>query len=80
MKIPHWKLSQGVYLFPGGSVFLIVNKYWGSSCFPVNDYWAVIFFWGVLTNGYTGPNLEILNPPVKNLRIPLHNLLSSNPK
>ena len=31
-------------LFPGGSTYLIVvNKYWRSSYFPVNDYWAVIF-------------------------------------
>ena len=37
LKIPHVKLFQGEHLFPGWSTYLLVNKYWGSSYFPVND-------------------------------------------
>ena len=38
-KIPHFKLFlQGEYLFPEGSTYLLVNKYLGSSYFPVNNY------------------------------------------
>ena len=33
------------YLFTGGSTYLLVNKYWESSSFPVNNYR------GVLING-----------------------------
>ena len=29
VKIPHPKLFQGEYLFPGGSTYLVVNKYGG---------------------------------------------------
>ena len=43
LKIPHSRLFQGEYLFPGGSTYLIVNKHWRSIYFPVNDYWAVLF-------------------------------------
>ena len=38
VKILHSKLIHGEYLFPGGSNYLLVNKYWGSSYFPVNNY------------------------------------------
>ena len=44
MKIPHSNLFQGEYLFPEGSNYLLVNKYWGSKYFRVNNYWGVIFF------------------------------------
>ena len=30
-------ISWREHLFPGGSTYLIVNKYWGSSYFAVND-------------------------------------------
>ena len=43
VKIPHSKLFQGEYLFPGGSTYLLVKKYWGSSYLPVNNYWGVLF-------------------------------------
>ena len=43
VKISHSKLFQGEYLFPGGSTHLLVNKYRGSSYFPVNSYWGVLF-------------------------------------
>ena len=43
VEIPHSKLFQGEYLFPGGSTYLLVNKYWGSSYFPENNYWGVLF-------------------------------------
>ena len=46
MKILHSKLFQGEYLFPWGRTYLLVNKYWGSSFFPVNNCR------GVLINGY----------------------------
>ena len=48
MKILHSKLFQGEYLFPWGRTYLLVNKYWRSSYFAVNNYR------GVLINGYTG--------------------------
>ena len=35
-------ISRGA-LIPGGSTYLLVNKYWGSSYFQVNNYWAVLF-------------------------------------
>ena len=35
-------ISRGA-LIPGGSAYLLVNKYWGSSYFQVNNYWAVLF-------------------------------------
>ena len=44
MKIPRSKLFQGEYLFSGGSTYLLENKCWGSSYFPLNDYWVVIIF------------------------------------
>ena len=44
MKIPHSSLFQGGYLFPEGSNYLLINKYWGSKYFPVNNYWGVLFF------------------------------------
>ena len=43
MKILHSKLFQGEYLFPGGSIYLLVNKYWGSNYCPLNNYWRVLF-------------------------------------
>ena len=43
LKIPHSKLLQGKYIFPGGSNYLLVNKHWGSCHFPVNIYWGVLF-------------------------------------
>ena len=54
MKIPHSNLFQEEYLFLEGSNYLLINKYWGSKYFPVNNYWGVLFFRGVLINGYTG--------------------------
>ena len=36
VKIPLSKLFQGGY-------FLLVNVYWGSRHFPVNNYWGVLF-------------------------------------
>ena len=43
-KIPHFKLFlQGEYLFLEGSTYLLVNKYLGSSYFPVNNYQGVLF-------------------------------------
>ena len=39
---------------PGGSTYLLVNKYWGSSYFPVNNYSGVLFLRAVFINGYTG--------------------------
>ena len=56
VKIPHYKLFQGEYLFPGGSSYLIVNKYWESSYFPVNDYWPAIF---------SGQHLLMITPVLK---------------
>ena len=44
VKIPYSNLFQGEYLFPEGSNYLLVNKYWGSKYFPVNNYWGVLFF------------------------------------
>ena len=44
MKTPHSNLFQGEYLFPEGSNYLPVNKYWGCEYFPVNKYWGVLFF------------------------------------
>ena len=41
MKIPYSNLFQGEYFFPGGSNYLLVNKYWGNKYFPVNNYWEV---------------------------------------
>ena len=48
VKIPHLKLFQGEYLFSGGSTYLLVNEYWGNSCFPasrfpVNNIYLFIF-------------------------------------
>ena len=43
VKITYPKLFRGVYLFPGGSTYLLVNKYCGSSYFPVNSYWGILF-------------------------------------
>ena len=43
MKIPQSKPFQGEYLFPRGSTYLLVNKYYGSSYFPVSNYWEVRF-------------------------------------
>ena len=43
VKIPHSKLFQGEYLFPGGSTYLLVNKYWWSSYFSVKNYLGVHF-------------------------------------
>ena len=42
MKVPHFKLFEGKYLFPGGSTHILVNKYWMNSYFPVNNYWGVL--------------------------------------
>ena len=43
VEILHPKLFQGEYLFPGRGTCLLVNKYWRSSYFPVNNYWGVLF-------------------------------------
>ena len=48
VKIPHSKLFHGQYLLPRGSTYLLVNKYWGSSYFPVNIQWVVLFTWEYL--------------------------------
>ena len=53
VKIPHFRLFQGEYLFPGGSTYWLVNMYWGSGYILVNNYWWVIFFRRVIINGYT---------------------------
>ena len=45
---------EGQYLFPGGKTFLLVNKCWGSSYFPVKKLLRSAFFRGVLINGYNG--------------------------
>ena len=37
--------SKGRYLFPGGSTYLMVNKYLGNSYFPVNNFWGELFSW-----------------------------------
>ena len=50
VKIPHSNIFQGEYLFPGGSTCLLVNKHWGSSYFPVDNYWEVLFSGGHLLN------------------------------
>ena len=42
MKILHSKLFQGEYLFPWGRTYLLVNKYWRSSYFSVNNYRGVL--------------------------------------
>ena len=42
MKILHSKLFKGEYLFPWGRTYLLVNKYWRSSYFPVNNYRGVL--------------------------------------
>ena len=42
VKIPHPRLFQGKYLFPGGSTYLLVNTYLGSNYFPVNNYCGVL--------------------------------------
>ena len=44
VKIPHFNLFQGEYLFLEGGNYLLVNKYWGRKCFPVSNYWGVLFF------------------------------------
>ena len=49
IKIPCLKLFQGEYLFSEGS-----------SYFPINNYWEVLFFRLVLNNGYTGLTLNSL--------------------
>ena len=42
VKILHSRLFQGKYLFAGRSTYLLVKKDWGSSHFPVNNYWGVL--------------------------------------
>ena len=42
VKMPHSKLFQGEYLFPGESNYLLVNKYSGSNYFPINNYWGIL--------------------------------------
>ena len=44
MKIPHSKISQVEYLFPGERTYLLVKKCWRNSYFPVNNYLGVLFF------------------------------------
>ena len=43
VKVLHSNLFQGEYLFPEESNYLLVNKYWGSKYFPVQNYWEVLF-------------------------------------
>ena len=70
VKIPHSKIFQWGYLFSGGSTYLLGDKYWRSSLFPVNNYWVLLFYRGVLINGYTGglihANLLFWNSAVQN--------------
>ena len=45
MKIPRSKLFQRDYLFPGGSTYLLENKYWQSSYFSGEYLLTVIPVW-----------------------------------